>query len=143
MVAQASPMQQAVAAKRVQEGTIVSSNPPERAQELVLGLDSVNNVAAAAVLAINAQPQQVFRPERLVVNDPIAALFLINDIRIGIKSMFLAPTPVPAAGFTAGAVGIRMKMDTAQINSTITVTVNNISATAARFNGMLVGTTIS
>lgn len=138
-----SPQAQAIAAKRVQDGVLVSTNPPDRAQELVMGIDSVNNVAAAGVVAINAQPQQVFRPERLVVNDPIAASFLINDIRIGIKSQFLNATPVPAAGFAAGAVGVRMKMDTAQINSTITVSVTNVSAAALRFNAMLVGVTIS
>jgi len=120
------------------KGRLVRHNA-ERERQLVIGFDSVAALAINTPTNVLAQPQLLFRPERIVVPQAIAPAFVINDVRVGKDSQFLVGTLVPAECFSSTAFGVRMKMDTAQINSTISVNVTNIGAAALRFFAAMFG----
>lgn len=121
------------------QGQTVRMAGPDKAREQVMGLDSVVAIAAGATANVTTRPQVTFRPDRLIVAATIAASFLINDIKIGRASQFIAGVAVPAEAFTQGAFGVRMKLDTAQISQDVTLNVTNTSGGALRFNAALIG----
>jgi hypothetical protein len=112
---------------------------PTKGRILSLGFDSVATIAAGAQGTVNSQPQVVFRPDRVIVPNSIAASFLINDLKIGKNSMFISATAVPAQSFSHDAAGVGLKMDTAQVSQIISMTVTNISGGALRFIAALTG----
>ena len=120
----------------------VQSKPPTRGRELALGFDSVANVAAAGTVAVNSNPQQVFAPERIVIPATIAPNFIVNTITIGTAIQFLNATTIHAETFASTAQDVRLKMDTAQINSVITFNVTNLSLVALRFFATLLGPSV-
>jgi hypothetical protein len=134
---------QAMAIKQAAESTLVKSEPPTRANEYPVGFDSSTTVAAAASTNITSRPQRVFRPERLVIPSAIAPQFLITDFKVGNSSQFLNSVAIPAEVFDARAVGVRLKCETAQINSDLVLGVTNISLAALRFFGAAIGTALS
>ena len=117
----------------------VRESGPTKSRKLVLGFDSVANVAALGTVAVNSNPQQVFAPERIAVPATIAPNFIINSLVIGTAIQFLNATSVHAEVFGTTAVAAMLKMDTAQINSVISFNVTNISAGALRFFVALLG----
>lgn len=135
-------MAQAIANKRAATSPLVEERGPTNANELVLGLNG-GSVAAAANVIATSRPQQVFRPERIIVPDAIAAQFDLSDFKIGTQSQFLASTVVPAETFKASAVGVKLKCSTAQINSDCSLTATNNSLVALTFKASLIGTSIS
>lgn len=132
-------MQRAALMKRVQQGTLVRESLPTKSRQYVLGMDSVVTVAAGATINITAQPQVVFRPERLVISSAIATSFLLNDFKVGKNSQFASSGAVPADAFAPTAFGVMLKCDTAQISNTLTMNVTNISAGALRFLASVFG----
>ena len=137
----APSMAAAIQAKQVQDGTLVRSSPPSRAQELAVGFPATS-IAAAASANVTTNPQEIFRPERLVVGDAIAPNFIINSLIVGKNNQFLNQNPLPAEGFKSTAVGVRLRCDTAQVNSNIVLNVTNISLGTLTFYAMLVGTSV-
>jgi hypothetical protein len=105
----------------------------------MLGFDSVSTIAAAATTNVTSRPQLTFRPDRFVVAGSIAASFLVNDLKIGKNSQFLAGVAVPGEAFGQQAVGVRLKLDTAQVSQDIVINVTNTSAGALRFNAVMIG----
>lgn len=134
--------QAALAAKRVSEGTLVKAGPPTRSEYLAVGFDSVTNVPSLATVQIISRPQQIFRPERLVIGASIAASFLVLDFKVGNVSQFLNSNPLPGETFSNQAFQVGMKMDTAQINSDLVLIVQNTSGGPLRFNASALGTTL-
>lgn len=124
---------------QTRSGTVLRQTQPSKSREYVLGFDTVSTVAAASTANATAQPQVIFRPERLVVSGAIAASFLINDFKVGKNSQFAASGAVPADAFGPNAFGVRLKCDTAQISNTLTLNVSNISGGALRFTAALFG----
>lgn len=124
---------------RTSSGSVIRQSTPTKSREYVMGFDSVSTVAAAATANVTAQPQVVFRPERLVVSSAIASSFLINDFKVGKNSQLAASGAIPADAFTPNAFGVRLKCDTAQISNVITLNVSNISGGALRFTAALFG----
>jgi hypothetical protein len=84
----------------------------------------------------------IFRPDRLVVPASLADSFVINDIKVGKNSQMVNGVAIPAAAFSNTAVGVRLKMDTAQISQDVLLSVTNISAAAARFIAALIGPSV-
>lgn len=121
------------------QGQVLRTRAPTKGREYVMGFDSVVAVAAGAAAIITTRPQVIFRPDRLVVPASIAASFLINDLRVGKNSQFVAATAVPAEAFTQGAFGVRLKLDTAQVSQDIILNVTNTSGGALRFTAALIG----
>ena len=120
----------------------VVDQPPTKGRQLVLGFDSVATIAAAGTAAVNSNPQQIFAPERIVVPATLAPNFIINSLTIGTAIQFLNANSVHSETFGSTAQGVRLKMDTAQINSVISFNVTNISAGALRFFGSLIGPSV-
>jgi hypothetical protein len=75
---------------------------------------------------LTAQPQVVFRPEKLVLDDESADHFQVDDVKVGKNSQFLSACSMPGTLFKA-ATTPQMKMDTAQISMFVTVTLTNTS----------------
>ncbi len=123
-----------------QRGTVVKSKEPTKSRVYVLSLDTVVTVAAAATVPVSSQPQVLFRPERLVIDGTVAASFLINSFTIGKNSQFASGTgSIPASMFSPTAVGVTLKLDTAQISAIIALSVTNTSGGALRFTAGLIG----
>ena len=123
-------------------GVQVQTKEPTRGRELILGFDSVANVAGAATAAVNSNPQQVFRPERVSIPATLAPNFVINSLTIGTAMQFLNATGVHAEIFGTTASDVRLRMDTAQINSVVSMNVTNLSAVALRFFAALLGPSV-
>ena len=121
-------------------GTTVRETGFTKSREYPLGFDSgAAGLAAAATAAYNSQPQVLFRPERLVIPGSIAPSFLVNSLTVGKDNMFANANPVPAEVFAPNAVGVRLKLATAQVNSLITISVTNLSGGTLRFMACLIG----
>ena len=124
-------------------GVAVQQKEPTRGRELVLGFDSgAGTVAAAGTQAVNSSPQQVFRPERIAIPATLAPNFLINGLTIGTAMQFLNATGVHGETFGTTAPDVRLRMDTAQINSVISFNVTNLSAAIVRFFASLIGSSV-
>ena len=124
-------------------GVGVTNKEPTRGRELVLGFDSgAGTIAAAGTAAVNSSPQQVFRPERIAIPATLAPNFLINGLTIGTAMQFLNATGVHAETFGTTAPDVRLRMDTAQINSVISFNVTNLSAAIVRFFASLIGSSV-
>lgn len=137
-----SAMARAVAARRAMGGALVQQRGAVKAREAVLGFDSGANIAANANQRIPAQPQVVFRVDRLVVPSDIAGSFTIDDLIVGKNSQFAAAAPVPARIFQENGVGVTLRGDTAQVSQIITLSVTNQSGGALRFRAAVVGPSI-
>jgi hypothetical protein len=120
----------------------VASRRADRRREFPLGFDSVSLVLPGVVVSIPAQPQVIFRGERLVIPSNIAASFLIVNIVVGKDSQQVAPSSIPAVAFSEVGVGVRLQLDTAQPGVQITLQVQNISLVPTRFMAALIGTVV-
>lgn len=132
----------AIAQRRVAGGALVRQAAPTKAREYPLSIDSVATIAAAATALITTRPQCLFRAERLVIGQTIAPSFLVNDLRIGKNSQFVNAGSVPGEAFSHTAQGVRLKCDTAQVGSDITISVTNTSGGALRFTAALIGESV-
>ncbi len=121
------------------QGQMLRTRAPTKGREYVMGFDSVATIAAGASAIITTRPQVIFRPDRLVIPASIASSFLLNDLKVGKNSQFVAATAIPAEAFTQGAFGVRLKLDTAQVSQDIILNVTNTSGGALRFTAALIG----
>jgi hypothetical protein len=99
----------------------------------------VSLVPANTTTSVQAQPQVIFRPERIVIGGAIASSFLVNDFKVGKNSQFAASGAIPGDAFSPTAIGARMKCDTAQVSNNISLNVSNVSGGGLRFNAAVFG----
>jgi hypothetical protein len=133
---------QQLAALRAAGGVAVQPRTGTESRVLPIGFDSVTNVTAGTTVPITKQPQVLFRPRRLVVAGGIASTFLIEDIKIGKDSQFVASGAIPASAFAPDVVVLDLKMDTCQLAASIVMTVTNITLADARFNAVMFGDSV-
>lgn len=123
------------------------------ARELLLGVGDVSDggvtfTAIGQSATFITQPQLPFRPSRYVIPDDNAALFNVDDFKIGKNSQFLSSSPVPGAVFSQLAVGVALGLDTCSIGQQITVTVTfaklppGEDTPSIRFLSAVIGTSI-
>lgn len=125
--------------------------PLIQARELLLGIGDIaeggmtfSTVGQGAVFT--TQPQLPFRPSRFVIPDDLAALFYVDDFKIGKNSQFLSSLAVPGAVFSQLAVGVALGLDTCVIGQQITVSVTfaklppGEETPAVRFLSAVIGT---
>ena len=98
------------------------------------------NVTAGSQSQIPASPQNLFRPERLVIPSDIAFELGVVDIKVGNVSQFVQSAEVPAALFSEVAINTGVNFDTAEIGNQIAVTARNKSAATIEFSAGFVGT---
>lgn len=93
--------------------------------------------SAAEIVVV---PQMAFRPDRLVVSDVIAPLFVIEDIRIGHASQ-MVPGAISAEMFTPGIVDDALALDAAAPGMEIRFRVRYVGKDprGARFTAALIG----
>jgi len=124
-------------------GVAYTQKEATRGRELVMGFDSgAGTIAAAGTANVNSNPQQVFRPERITIPATIAPHFLLNSLTIGTAIQFLNATGVHAETFGSTAQDVRLRMDTAQINSVVSFNVTNLSGAVVRYFASLIGSSV-
>lgn len=98
------------------------------------------DVAAATAASIPANPQNLFRPERLVIPSDIAFDFGVRDIKVGNQSQLVQSVEIPGALFTEVAIDTNVAFDTAEVGNQISVDVRNKTAGTINFSAGAVGT---
>lgn len=86
-------------------------------------------VDAGDAATIPAAPQNLFRPERLVIPSDIAFDFGVQDIKVGNQSQFAQSVEVPAAVFTEVSIDTNVTFDTAEVGNQISILVRNKGTT--------------
>lgn len=97
-------------------------------------------IAAATTIQIPSAPQNLYRPERLVIPSDIAFDIGVGDIKIGNQSQLVQSVEVPAALFSEVAINTGVTFDTAEVGNQVSLVCRNKSAAALEFTAGLVGT---
>lgn len=97
-------------------------------------------ITAGTQSQIAASPQNLFRPERLVIPSDIAFDSGVVDIKVGNVSQFVQSAEVPGALFSEVAINTGVNFDTAEIGNQISATIRNKSAASFEFSAGYVGT---
>jgi hypothetical protein len=138
-----SPMQKAILAKKVQDGTLVKNMAPIAERRLSIGFVSNGAIAANGTQPITVQPQWAFKGQRLSIPSALVNFFDIASVQIGAINQFPSPGAQPASSFADVAVGDNMEMDTCNLGQLITVSVINTDPGAAHtFKASLFGKAI-
>lgn len=98
------------------------------------------SVGAGVTSQIPSSPQNLFRPERLVIPSDVAFDFGVSDIKVGNVSQLVQSAEVPAAIFSEVSIDTDVYFDTAEIGNQVSVNVRNKSAGAIEFTAALLGT---
>jgi len=99
-------------------------------------------VAAGATVDIQANPQALFKGQRLVVPSFIAVFFDIEDLTVANKSQFVAPGALQASVFSENAVNVLQEFDSAQPGVLITLRVTNTDVDPQDFRATVIGAVI-
>lgn len=97
-------------------------------------------ITAGTQSQIPASPQNLFRPERLVIPSDIAFDSGVVDIKVGNVSQFVQSAEVPGALFSEVAINTGVNFDTAEIGNQISATIRNKSGASIEFSAGFVGT---
>jgi hypothetical protein len=124
---------------RAQNALIVQDDPPNRARRFPLGFESDAPIAAGATEQITARPQVLFKGQRLVVPSDIAGNFILEDLKVGKDSQFVADGPIPCRVLQENATNVDFDLDTAQISQDVTLIVTNIGGAPATFRASMWG----
>jgi hypothetical protein len=97
-------------------------------------------IAAGTSSLIPSAPQNLFRPERLVIPSDIAFDLGVVDIKVGNQSQLVQSVEVPAALFSEVAIDTNVTFDTAEVGNQVSVQARNKSGAALEFTAGLIGT---
>ena len=97
-------------------------------------------IAAATSTQIPSAPQNLYRPERLVIPSDIAFDAGVRDIKVGNTSQLVQSVEVPAAVFSEVAINTGVTFDTAEVGNQVSVDIRNKSGAQFEFSAALVGT---
>lgn len=89
---------------------------------------------------IPSAPQNLFRPERLVIPSDIAFDLGVVDIKVGNQSQLVQSVEVPAALFSEVAIDTNVTFDTAEVGNQVSVQARNKIAAPIEFTAGLIGT---
>lgn len=89
---------------------------------------------------IPTTPQNLFRPERLVIPSDIAFDVGVTDVKVGNQSQFVETSEVPGSLFSEVAINTGVTFDTAEIGNQISVQIRNKSLSDVEFTAGFVGT---
>lgn len=138
--AQGNPKAQAALAKIAQRnaGAVVQRDL-DRRRRYPLGVVPTS-IASGVQSQITTSPQNLFRPERLVIPSDIAFDSGVVDIKVGNTSQFVQSAEVPGALFSEVAINTGVNFDTAEIGNQVSCTIRNKSASTFEFAAGFVGT---
>ncbi len=97
-------------------------------------------ITAGNTQTIPTTPQNLFRPERLVIPSDIAFDIGVADVKVGNQSQFVETTEVPGTLFSEVAINTGVTFDTAEIGNQISVALRNKSLADVEFSAGFVGT---
>lgn len=117
----------------------VTQRALDRRRRYPLGF-AVTSIAASSTANIAALPQNLFRPERLVIPSDIAFDLGVRDAKVGNSSQFAQNAEVPAALFSEVAIDTGVGFDTAEVGNQISLDIRNKTLVAVEFTAALVGT---
>lgn len=133
-------VERAVAAKIMgRNALMLKETQPTKSRVFPLGFESDGAVDAGESTTITSRPQVLFRGERLVIPSDIAGDFVIDDVKVGKDSQFVAEGSIPGRVLQENAVDVAFQLDTAQISQDITISATNISGAPRTFRAALIG----
>jgi hypothetical protein len=97
-------------------------------------------ILSGSVATIPTTPQNLFRPERLVIPSDIAFDIGVTDVKVGNQSQFVETSEVPGSLFSEVAINTGVTFDTAEIGNQISVALRNKSLADVEFTAGFVGT---
>jgi len=130
---------QAVAAILSRKGLVLKEEQPTHSRVFPLGFESSTTIAAGASATITSRPQVIFKGQRLVVPSDVAGSFVLDDVKVGKDSQFVAEGSIPARVLQENAVDVAFELDTAQISQDISISVTNIGGAPVVFRAALIG----
>lgn len=110
-------------------------------EENILGFPTVD-VPAFSVVTLVTRPNWVFRPNRLIIPEKVAASFMVLDLKVGKDSQLMSAHPVAAVVFGEHDKNPRMRMDTLQMSMDAIIVVRNITPATQTFTACLIGRVI-
>jgi hypothetical protein len=121
-------------------GRIVAEDDETKiANQKLLDGDLEYLVPPGHTINIEAQPQVILKPTKLVLDDESANWYDVVDIKIGKNSQLISTGRLPGTGFKASVSPI-LVMDTVQISMFVTISLANVSNKSRRFpRAMMVG----
>lgn len=122
----------------------ITSSAPRDAETAILAFQrdaaAGGLILAGTVGQVVAEPQRAFKPEALIVDDNIAPDFLITEIKIGTRTLFVNSGGVPASMFRAdGVLGQLLLNKTGQVSQQLVISVRNLSTSDRPFYAAMVG----
>lgn len=99
-------------------------------------------VGIGATVTIVYSTEELFRPERFIIDELTGDDFIIEDILVGTRSMFASTGEVKASIFRPDAVDANVHFDSANVGNKIKVIVRNTNAAARTFYGSFIGTSV-
>jgi hypothetical protein len=129
---------QAIMQRRLSNAKVVIKKPPQKSRVQSIGFNA-KGIAPGDTVDIPARPQVKFRGTRLSVPTSIASSFLIEDLKVGRNSQFVAAGAQSAETFKDTATSDNIATDTADPGMDIVLSVTNTSGTAQDFHATLFG----
>ena len=131
-------LKRAMLARRLKSAKMVHTRGPTKSRIQSIGFTRAA-VPANATVEITARPQVLFRGTRLLVGSSIAQGFVIDDIKVGRNSQFVATGAQPAEAFKDTATGENVSLDTCRPGVDLTLIVTNITGASQDFRASLFG----
>jgi hypothetical protein len=123
----------------MRNGGAVINRPLDRKRRYPLGFVPTDIIASNSQ-SIPAAPQNLFRPERLVIPSDISFDVGVKDIKVGNQSQLAQSVEVPGALFSEVAIDTQVTFDTAEVGNQISVDIRNKTAASLPFTAGLLGT---
>jgi hypothetical protein len=98
------------------------------------------DILTATTELIPAAPQNLYRPERLVIPSDISFDIGVRDIKVGNQSQLVQSVEVPGAIFSEVAIDTDVAFDTAEVGNQVSVDARNKSGATVEFSAALIGT---
>lgn len=118
---------------------VLKDTQPTRSRRFPLGFVSNGTILAGDSATITSRPQVLFKGQRLVVPSDVAGDFVVDDVKVGKDSQFVAEGAIPARILQENAVDCYFELDTAQISQDISISVTNIGGAPRTFRAGLIG----
>lgn len=123
-------------------GGYLVEKPPTQKQVVFIGFGP-QSINGAATFVFSAQPQRIFRGERLTIPSALANNFAVNDLKVGADSMNIGANSVPAAIFSELGMLVALEIETASPGILILLSISNLTGGAQSFFSGLLGTSVT
>ena len=123
-------------------GGYLVEKPPTQKQVVFIGFGP-QSINGNATFVFAAQPQRIFRGERLTIPSALANNFAVNDLKVGADSMNIGANSVPAAIFSELGMLVALEIETASPGILILLSISNLTGGAQSFFSGLLGTSVT